>query len=310
MTEANTQIALFIPTLNGGKVFDSLLKSIEIQNTKPNYKIIIDSGSIDSTSDLAERHGFKIIKIEREQFNHGGTRNEGIKILKDYDFIVFLTQDVILANENSLANLLTPFDDASVACVYGRQLPHINANPLAIHARNYNYPDKSLVKEKSLIPQIGFKVSHISNAFCAYRTKSLIECGMFPTNVIIAEDTYLASNLIKNDYKIVYAADSIVYHSHNYSVIEEFQRYFDTGVFHAQNSWIRTEFGQPDGEGAKYVLKELTFILKNNPIWIFNAVLSNAMKLIGFKLGQNYQKLPKSLLRPFSMHKNYWSQQK
>jgi rhamnosyltransferase len=300
------KVALFIPTYNAGSIWLEFLKSICLQKLVINRKLIIDSGSNDETVKTAIINGFEVINISKSEFNHGGTRNKGIELLKDNDIIIFLTQDVILANTQSLENLLRPFEDSKVACVYGRQLPHQDANPLAIHARIYNYPDKSLTKDASMIPEIGFKVSHISNAFAAYRTSVFKEVGTFPTEVIIAEDTYLASKIITAGLKITYAADAIVYHSHNYSPIEEFQRYFDTGVFHKQNHWIMDDFGTPDGEGLKYIKSEFNYIFKNNPLWLFPAILSNCMKWIGFKLGQNFNKLPKFLLKPFSMHKGYW----
>lgn len=300
------KVALFIPTRNAGKIWNNLINSVNQQNLRLEKKLIIDSESSDDTVKIASHNGFQIIKIDKKEFNHGGTRNKGIEALKENDIIIFLTQDVILASPQSLENLIKPFEDPKVACVYGRQLPHLDANPLAIHARVYNYPNKSSIKDASMIPEIGFKVSHISNAFAAYRVSVFKDLDTFPTDVIIAEDTYLASKIIKAGLKIVYAADATVYHSHNYSPIEEFQRYFDTGVFHKQNAWIREDFGQPDGEGLKYIKKEFSYLLKNNPLWIFPSIISNGMKWLGFKLGQNYNRLPKSLLVPFSMHKTFW----
>lgn len=301
------KISLFIPTYSAGIIWSKLVESINLQDVKFRSKLIIDSGSKDETTKTAFVNGFEIHNINKKEFNHGGTRNKGVELLNNNDIIIFLTQDVILANPDSLSNLIKPFEDPQVACVYGRQLPHKDANPLAIHAREYNYGDQTIIKDESMIPEIGFKVSHISNAFAAYRTSVFKEVGTFPTDVIIAEDTYLASLIIKAGLKIVYAADAEVYHSHNYSPIEEFQRYFDTGVFHKQNDWIRNDFGQPDGEGLKYIISEFKYIIKKNPFWIFPAILSNGMKWIGFKLGQKYTKLPKILLKPFSMHKNYWN---
>jgi rhamnosyltransferase len=300
------KVALFIPTRNAGKIWTNLIDSINQQNLKLEKKLIIDSESSDDTVKIASDNGFQTIQIDKKNFNHGGTRNTGIELLKDNDIIIFLTQDVILASHQSLENLVKPFGDPKVACVYGRQLPHLDANPLAIHARIYNYPDQSLTKDESMIPQIGFKVSHISNAFAAYRVSVFKDLDSFPTNVIIAEDTYLASKIIKAGLKIVYSAEAKVYHSHNYSPIQEFQRYFDTGVFHKQNAWIRKDFGQPDGEGLKYIKSEFSFLLKNNLLWLIPSIISNGMKWLGFKLGQNYHQLPKALLVPFSMHKTFW----
>ncbi|MCU0349773.1 MAG: glycosyltransferase family 2 protein, partial [Flavobacterium sp.] len=118
------KVALFIPTRNAGKIWNNLINSVNQQNLKLEKKLIIDSESLDDTVKIASDNGFQTIKIDKKEFNHGGTRNKGIELLKDNDIIIFLTQDVILANTQSLENLLRPFEDSKVACVYGRQLPH------------------------------------------------------------------------------------------------------------------------------------------------------------------------------------------
>ncbi|HXH99822.1 MAG TPA: glycosyltransferase [Sphingobacteriaceae bacterium] len=306
MIDREGKIGLFIPSYNAGNLWPAVIKALHEQKLPLHRKLIIDSGSTDGTALFAEQNGFAVVSINSAEFNHGGTRNLAVNMLAESHLIIFMTQDVIIADKYSLENLIKPFVDPLVVISYGRQLPHINANPLAVHARKYNYPENSIIKHKNLIPELGFKVCFMSNAFAAYRTSALLELGGFPTNVIIAEDTYLASKAVLAGYKIAYAAEATAYHSHNYSPVEEFKRYFDTGVFHAQNPWIRKEFGQPTGEGKKYVVKELKFVLRTRPAFLMNALISNVMKLAGFKLGQNFNKLPKALLRFFSMHKNYW----
>ena len=66
------------------------------------------------------------------------------------------------------------------------------------------------------------------------------------------------------DYKIAYIADAMVKHSHNYSLIEEFKRYFDIGVFHADQQWIRNNFGGAGGEGKTFLISELLYLIKSN----------------------------------------------
>lgn len=50
---------------------------------------------------------------------------------------------------------------------------------------------------------------------------------------------FYAAKAILAGYQVAYAADAVVRHSHNYKPLEEFKRYFDIGVFHAQEKWIR-----------------------------------------------------------------------
>ena len=179
--------------------------------------------------------------IKRSEFDHGGTRQYGVDSFHDIDVCVFLTQDAILSDCDSLNKILEPFHDDRVAAVCGRQLPRKHAAPIEAHARLYNYSSKSFVRSINDVKKFGLKTAFISNSFAAYRVSALNEVGGFPNNVIFGEDMYVAAKLLKSGYKIAYAADACVYHSHNYSILQEFSRYFDMGVFHAREPWIRQE---------------------------------------------------------------------
>ena len=123
-----------------------------------------------------------------------------------------------------------------VGCASGRQLPHSDASLLASHARHFNYPNVSSIRDEKSISTLGLKAAFCSNSFAAYRVSALYECGGFPLNVILGEDMYVAAKMLLRGYKTAYVANATVYHSHNYSPIEEFKRYFDTGVYHAREA--------------------------------------------------------------------------
>jgi len=300
--------ACLIPTYNGGTVWSASANAINSQSVTPELVYVIDSSSKDDTRKVAESYGFKIEVIQVSDFNHGGTRNNAAKELSDFGVLIFMTQDAILNSSTELEKLLSYFNDDSIAAVCGRQLPHDDANPLAIHARLFNYPEKSCVKSASNIPTLGIKTSFMSNSFAAYRAKVFFELGGFPENTILAEDMYLTAKMIKAGYKVAYCAEAAVKHSHNYTPWQEFQRYFDIGVFHACEPWIREEFGGAGGEGMRFIRSELAFLWKTAPLWIPRALITSACKLFGYKLGQKYRKLPWSWCRSFSMYKSYWLQ--
>jgi len=269
---------------------------------------LIDSSSSDNTVNLAEEAGFLVYSIPQSAFNHGGTRNQAIKLGKGFsDIVVFMTQDAILASPDSLANLLAPFVDPEVAAVCGRQLPHHEATPLAVHARYFNYPSESRVRTMADISALGIKTAFMSNSFAAYRLSIFDKLGGFPDNTILAEDMYLTAKMILSGYKVAYCAEATVFHSHNYTLKQEFQRYFDTGVFQQEQKWIQQKFGKASSEGKKFVLSELRFLSMRSPHLIPKAILSTCAKWLGFKLGYYYHMLPYKWCRAFSMHKGYWN---
>ena len=299
--------ALCVPTYNAGNQWQDWVHAYQSQSLKASQVIVIDSSSFDETVKLSEEAGFCVHSISLSAFNHGGTRNQAVKFSEDFaDIVVFMTQDAILASSDSLVNLLAPFSDPKVAAVCGRQLPHHNATPLAAHARYFNYPSESKVKSQADISILGIKTAFMSNSFAAYRLSVFEELGGFPDNTILAEDMYLTAKMILSGYKVAYCAEETVFHSHNYTLKQEFQRYFDTGVFQRDQAWIQQTFGKAASEGKKFVLSELKFLSKNAPHLLPKALLSTFAKWVGFKLGYHYKKLPYAWCRWLSMHKGYW----
>lgn len=299
--------SIVVPTYNAGYLWKKWIQAYQLQSVKANQVIVIDSSSSDQTASLASQAGFVVHSISQNEFDHGGTRNFAIDLLpKGTEIVVFLTQDAILAEPDSLANLIASFSESDIAAVCGRQLPHKDANPLATYARIFNYPCSSSIKSKANIPSLGIKVAFMSNSFAAYRLSIFKKLNGFPTHTILAEDMYLAAKIILGGYKIVYNAKAMVYHSHNYSIVQEFQRYFDIGVFQKEQEWIQKSLGSPHKEGTRFVLSELAYLWEHNPIWIPKSLLSTLAKYLGFKLGMKWSLLPKWVIKKCSMHKGYW----
>lgn len=304
------RFALVILTYQAGRLWEQWLQSLDEQSLKPSKIIMIDSSSTDDTVPRAISYGLQPIIISPLTFNHGGTRNLAVELVGDVDVIVFMTQDAIFDSTFSLSNIVRQFQNHSITAACGRQLPHLDANPLATHARLFNYPDESRIKSAADIPELGLKVAFMSNSFAAYRRDVFEQLGGFPENTILAEDMYLAAKIIQAGYKVAYCADAAVRHSHNYTPWDEFRRYFDIGVFHACEPWIQQQFGGAAGEGARFVKSELRYLWRSAPLWIPRALLTTACKFLGYKLGRNYKKLPKSWRPVLSMYKSYWLQQK
>ncbi|MFB5079720.1 glycosyltransferase family 2 protein [Raoultella sp. C349492] len=295
-----------IPTYNGGEIWRSVVSNIKRYAPTDTFVHIIDSSSKDDTIKVAQNAGFDTITISGQDFNHGGTRNQAIdNYFENYDIVIFLTQDAI-PQAGFIENIISVFENEQVACAYGRQLPHEDANPLAQHARLFNYPEKSYICGAGDVNDMGLKTVFMSNSFSAYRLSLFKSLGGFPSNTILCEDMYYAAKAVLKGYKVAYVSDAMVRHSHNYKPFDEFRRYFDIGVFHTDESWIRESFGGAGGEGKKFILSELSFALKNAPLWIPIACINNLMKIVGYKLGQKYKRLPSKLIEKFSMHKKYW----
>jgi len=98
-----------------------------------------------------------------------------------------------------------------------------------------------------------------------------------------------------------------VYHSHDYTILQEFKRYFDIGVFYGRETWIKDAFGTANKEGMRFVKSEIRMIAKAGKYWMIPEILiRTALKFAGFKLGYMEKKLSLPIKRKVSMYSNYW----
>ncbi len=302
-------ISIIIPTYYAEKCLPKLLDSIKKQTLKNYELIIIDSSSKDKTIQIAQKYTNNIIVIPQNEFDHGGTRAKAAQIAKG-EILVFLTQDALPYDKYTIENIVKVFKNKKIGAAYGRQLSYKDTNLFGKHLREFNYPAATVIKKKSDIKKYGIKTAQLSNSFAAYRKNVLEEVGIFKDNLILGEDVYTGAKMILAGYSLAYVSDAKVYHSHSYTVWQEFKRYFDIGVFHKTESWILESFGKAEGEGMKYIRSEINYLLKNGAWYLLpEFFVRNGMKYTGYKLGQKYKKLPKWMIKKFSMHHRWWDKQ-
>ncbi len=351
--DATNPFWVVVPTYNPGQQnWAQWLQALQFQKRQPARVVVVDSGSTDGslaltkqavqeaaarqtpqtpeTQTTSKASAFTLLHIKAAQFDHGGTRqwalNQALQAHPQIapSVVVFMTQDAILAQPDALENLLTAFQNANVAAVYGRQLPKPHADWLEAHTRHFNYPAHSRTVTLQDKDSLGIKACFFSNAFGAYRLKALQALGGLPAGLPLGEDTFTAGKLLLSGQSLQYQADAAVYHSHQYNGLQDFQRMFDTGVFHAQNRWLLQSFGRAEGEGwrlMRHQFAHLQLLASGKPATnarpglapnlmrgLFQMGCTNSLKLLGYKLGQWHRWLPASIKRRLSMSKSYWQQ--
>jgi rhamnosyltransferase len=278
-------VYLCVPTLNAAATLVEFAGALQTQTLRPSGILILDSSSTDNTPNLAQQAGYRLITIPRADFRHGGTRQLAADLAADSDILVYLTQDSLLADPNALANLISAFDDPSVGAAFGRQLPRPGANPIEAHARLFNYPPVSSIRTPESVATMGFKSIFFSNSFGAYRRTALEQVGGFPKELNFGEDTVVAARLLQHKWKIAYVADALAYHSHGYTLREEFQRYHSIGQLHGSESRLVRDFGKATGEGSRFVASEMRHLLRHAPWLVPEALLRSGLKYLGYQRG-------------------------
>jgi len=301
----DAKVSVIIPTLDAGNYLKPLFASLRRQSVQTDQILVVDSCSKDDTINICKAFGVDCIQIEAKRFDHGGTRNLAASRAIG-DIIVFMTQDVLLVNGDCLEILIKPLDDPSIAASYGRQIPEGDANPIETFLRYFNYPASGRIKGLGDLPELGIKTFFFSNACSAIKKSSFQEMGGFPPKTIMNEDMCLAAKLILKGYRIAYQADAVVYHSHHYSLMTQFKRYFDIGVFFRRNQWIRDQTDS-EKEGIKYFKEILRFLVDNGQLnWIPYALVDTATRYLGYRLGLLEDRLPLSMKKCLSLNKAFW----
>ena len=298
-------VSIIILTKNAGNDFQNTLEAIYAQKYAGEFEVVIvDSGSIDNTLEIAQNYPTKVHQISPDDFGHGKTRNFAASLASG-NYLVFLTQDAVPANDRWLSTLLRNFNDDNVAGVYGRQIPRKDTKPMENFFLNIRYPVSRMVKSAGQ-GKVDMNAIFFSNANSAIR-KDIWEKYPFDDNLIMSEDQEWSRRVILAGYKIAYDPEAAVYHSHNYSPKTVFQRYFDSGV--SFNQFAGREYGLSHfvSEGLVYAKCEMKFLLANGYMkWLPYAVLYDLAKFFGVFLGKKEKHLPLGLKKRLSLHSYYW----
>lgn len=290
------------------KIFEMLsrqsmaVNKIIVMNTEKQYW---DDMCFESIPDNVEIH-----HISKQDFDHGKTRNEGVSY-SEADCFIMLTMDAVPSNDKLVENLISALlSDEKIAAVYGRQLPTATSSIEEKFTRGYNYPDEPKIKSEEDIKTLGIKAFFCSNVCAAYKRDVFDKLGGFVNEAIFNEDMVYAHKLLINGYKIKYENNAMVYHTHEYSGIQQFKRNFDLAVSQKMNSEAFDGISS-EAEGIKYVRAAALYFIKNgHPFAIFPFVIKCVYKYAGYRKGKSYEKLSNKQIMKYTGNKEFWINRK
>jgi len=301
------RVSVLIPTRNASASLGPVLASLNRQTLKPLEVVVWDSASNDATPEIARRYGASVIAIKADAFDHAGSRSRMARAAGG-DIVVFMTHDAILADDRALEALIAALrQQDDIGCAYGRQIAAPEASASASSLRDFNYPPHSEIRSLADRDRLGFATIFCSNSFAAWRKSALAQIGYFGESAIFGEDARAAARLLQAGFRLAYAAEARVEHSHNYSLSEEFRRAFDIGVFHACEAWLLAAFGGPSGRGKRFILEQARELLRGGKIGTLALTVGhNGAKACGYLLGRRYRFIPRRLCRLLSMNRHWW----
>ena len=228
------KISIIMRSHNDMPLISETLGMLERQ-THPFELVALDNASADGTLDALRQHTEHIVNIPKGQYVPGRVLNTGMAESTG-DIVAFLNSDCTPENEQWLENLVRGFDGEKVAAVFGRQLPRPDCHPLHAKDTDATYGDGRLQE----------RWKHCFSMASSAIRRSVWESMPFNEELQYSEDIEWTWKARQKGYEIRYVCDSVVFHSHNYSVAQFYKRHYGEGkaeaVFFDWSGWERTWF--------------------------------------------------------------------
>lgn len=320
--EKSMSVDVIVPVYKPDSKLECLLKMLVTQTVKPDNIFLLNTEMEPGylTKDVEVRVkkaiqgmviegsgqvNIRILPIKKEEFDHGATRHYGAT-LSSSDYLLFMTHDAVPKDNNLIEKLLEPFYDPNVSAAYARQIAYPEADLVETYTRIFNYPKNSYTKSKEDLNRLGIKTYFCSNVCAIYKREQYEELEGFVRKTIFNEDMIFAAKLINAGYKVAYASDAVVYHSHNYNAKEQFHRNFDLGVSHREYKQL-FEGVSSESEGIKLVKDTISFLWDQKEyVEMIKFLVQCGAKYTGYFMGKNYTILPENMILWCSMNKGYW----
>jgi rhamnosyltransferase len=308
-------VAVLIPTYRPDKKFSRLLQMLQHQTYPVEQLIIMNTEeSLWNADGYKGIPGMEVHHVTRDTFDHGGTRRKGMNYVRT-DICVCMTQDAVPADNNLIERLVqaildepsdVPSEYEPVACAYARQLPDKNCRVIERYTRSFNYPAESMMKSEADLERLGIKTYFCSNVCAAYNMEIYRRLDGFVERTIFNEDMLYAAQVIEAGYRIAYAADAKVVHSHNYTAMQQLHRNFDLAVSQAEHPEVFAKV-KSESEGIRMVKQTARYLHSVHKEYLLpELVIQSGCKYLGYQLGRHYRLLPKSVIMKLTMSPYYW----
>ncbi len=203
-------------SFNEGWALRETLPALRAQEYHAWELIVIDSGSTDGSVELIHaaqpRH---FARIAPHEYNPARVMNQGMKLARS-QFGIFLNADATPQGSNWLRPLATALLDPQVAAVFGRQIPRPGCP--AVFAHDY---------ERCFGPNresAGWE--HFFSMASSGIRKDIWTRRGFDERMQYSEDDEYTRWCRVQGHRVVYAPDSVVMHSHNYTPAQAYKRSF------------------------------------------------------------------------------------
>lgn len=212
----NPEISVVIRTFNEEKFLSDLLDSLGQQSIRNVELIVVDSGSLDRTREIAAQKADQLLDIQSHDFTFGYSLNIGVESANG-KYIAIVSAHTLPTDDQWLKKLIDPLREKKTAMVYGRQLGASTSKFSEIQDMRRTFGSQ----QKVMRPPRFFA----NNANSAIR-KDLWQGHPFDESLPGLEDIEWAKYWMERGYNVLYEPLAALYHIHEESWRQVRRRYY------------------------------------------------------------------------------------
>jgi glycosyltransferase involved in cell wall biosynthesis len=212
--KTHPRVSVVVRAYNEERHIGRLLAGVRQQTVQDVEIVLVDSGSTDSTVEIARKYKAAIVHIDSGEFTFGRSLNLGVGGASG-EFIVIASAHVYPVYPDWLEKLLEPFADPEIALAYGKQrgAPHSHFSERQIFRQWF--PEHSDFDQPH---------PYFHNANAAIR-RQLWEQHSYDETLTGLEDLAWAGWVMEQGYRLAYVAEAEVIHVHDETSRQVYNRY-------------------------------------------------------------------------------------
>jgi rhamnosyltransferase len=210
-------VSIIMRTKDVDDIVGQTLAALYSQTVTDFDLLVVDSGSRDKTLEIVGRFPARVISIRPEDYYPGRVLNRAMAETSG-DIVVFMNSDVVSLRPDTLEKLLQAFDQPQVMAAFARQLVRPEAHDWVIRDYIEAYPESG--RAPAWQPY--------SLPLAAMRREAW-QKQPFYTAAWGSEDTEWGVRARERGFEVAYVAESLVMHSHNYTLRQLYGRRFIEG---------------------------------------------------------------------------------
>jgi len=221
MSKPIPETTVLIRAFNEERWLPEVFAALSRQRYNDFEVLLVDSGSVDRTREIAASNGARILRLRTEDFTFGHSLNVGIRETAS-PYIAILSAHAIPSDERWLEQLVAPLREPDVAMVYGGQRGHEISK--FSEARDFEriFPSESRIVDDPDNP-------FANNANSIIKRELWTQCP-YDEGLPGLEDIGWAKHWIERGYKVWYEPQACIIHVHTETWAQVRRRYHREGM--------------------------------------------------------------------------------